>query len=144
MSLKTKRNILYVASIVVRILPLIILFAVKWNDWVVGSSETKEVSNFKLAFGGIMALIFIALAVIDKLPKPNGLIFPSFLFIICICLENILADLKLILGMYIVGGALSLILDQIIKEYNKQILIEDGAKANGNEVRTILTELLGK
>lgn len=144
MSLKTKRNILYVCSWIVRVLPLIILFAVKWDSWVLESSESSQVANFKLTIGATMAAVFIGLAVIDKLPKPNGLIFPSFLFLICLCLKSILDDLVLILGMYILGGALSLILDQIIKEYNKQILIEDGAKANGSEMRTILTELLGK
>lgn len=144
MSLKTKRNILYVCSWIVRVLPLIILFAVKWDSWVLESSESSQVANFKLTIGAIMAAVFIGLAVIDKLPKPNGLIFPSFLFLICLCLKSILDDLVLILGMYILGGALSLILDQIIKEYNKQILIQDGAKANGSEMRTILTELLGK
>ena len=143
MSLRTKRNILYVTSWVLRILPLLILFIVKWKTWVSTSSSSESVASFKLATGGIMLLAFVGLAVVDKLPKPNGLVFPTMIFIICYALQSILNDLTLILGMYVLGGVLSLIADQFIKETKRKIDIEDGATANGNEMRSILTELLG-
>lgn len=143
MILRKKRVLLYVTSWVLRVLPLIILFACKWNSWVSDSAESEGVANFKLVTGGILCMIFIAMAVMDKLPKPNGLIFPTFLFLILLCLDSIMQDMILILGMYILGGILSLIVDQFIKELTRKIAIEDGASANGSEMRTILTELLG-
>ena len=143
MTLRTKRNLLYVTSWVLRVLPLVILFAVKWENWVIESAESESVANFKLATGGILVLAFIALAVVDKLPKPNGLVFPTMLFLLSYALAPILKDITLILGMYVLGGILSLIVDQFIKEIKRKINIEDGATANGNEMRTILQEFLG-
>ena len=143
MDLKKKRNLLYATSWVLRVLPLIILFAIKWNSWVLESGASESVANFKLATGGIMLIVFVGLAVVDKLPKPNGLVFPTLLFFICYTLQSILDDLTLILGMYVLGGVLSLIVDQFINETKRKINIQEGASANATEMRTILTELLG-
>lgn len=143
MTLKQKKIFLYVTSWVLRILPLVILFIVKWDTWVSESGTSTSVANFKLATGGVMVMFFIALAVMDKLPKPNGLIFPTILLIICYSLQSILQDLTLILAMYVLGGVLSLIVDQFIKDTKRKELLEDGAKANATEMKTILTELLG-
>lgn len=144
MTLKKKRIILCVASWILRVLPLIILFAIKWDNWVETSAESQSVANFKLATGGILVMAFIGLAVVDKLPKPNGLIFPTMLFLISYALTPILHDLTLILGMYVLGGVLSLLIDTYNKEVKRKINIEEGAQANGNEMRTILAEFLGE
>lgn len=144
MTLKKKRIILCVASWILRVLPLIILFAIKWDNWVETSAESQSVANFKLATGGILVMAFIGLAVVDKLPKPNGLIFPTMLFLISYALTPILHDLTLILGMYVLGGVLSLLVDTYNKEVKRKINIEEGAQANGNEMRTILAEFLGE
>lgn len=143
MSLRTKRNLLYATSWILRVLPLLILFVVKWDNWVIESGASESVANFKLAVGGIMLLAFVGMAVLDKLPKPNGIMFPTILLIICYTLQSFLNDLTQILGMYVLGGALSLIVDQFIKKTKRDINIKDGAEANANEMRTILTELLG-
>lgn len=143
MTLKQKRNTLYVTSWVLRVLPLLILFAVKWKSWVVESGSSESVASFKLAMGGILLFIFIGLAVVDKLPKPNGLVFPTLIFFICYALQSIIQDLTIILGCYVLGGVLSLIADQFLKETKRKINIEEGASANGNEMRSILKELLG-
>lgn len=142
MTLKEKRIILCVTSWCLRILPLLILFICKWNTWIV-RTEGNVASQVSLTIGGIMCACFAGLAVADKLPKPNNIMFPCFFFVILICLKSILNDLILILGMYILGSVLSMIVDLFIKETKRKEVIQEGSQANASEMRSILTELLG-
>ena len=146
MSLKAKRNILYISSMLVQILPLLIAFAINWDAYVIEKGENSKISmGISLTFGGILCAVLVLLSIVDKMPKTNGVFFATLVFIIICFLEPLLKDLKLLWGMFLLGKALDWIFfSSAIKKVKEAIFIEKNASETTKQVKEAMKEIMGE
>lgn len=121
--MKTKKQLVIyeLLSFIVMLLPIIIIFIVKWEDY------TKQNNGFSLAFGGICCVIFCFLLAKGKFKMPTQNIFTFAIFFMLVCiLEPLLKDLKLISCMALLGQILyTLFFEFKVKKLRKQIKNEE-------------------
>lgn len=104
MKLTVKKILMQIGGFLVSILPILVAVGVKWNDYT--STTARSVS---LGIGGGVALILIFLKAIGKLPQKIKPIFRySIALILVFLLDPLIQDLKLLLGMAIVGEVLDM------------------------------------
>ncbi len=104
MKLTVKKVLMQIGGFLVSILPILVAVGVKWNDYT--STTSRSVS---LGIGGGVALILIFLKAIGKLPQKIKPIFRySIALILVFLLDPLIQDLKLLLGMAIVGEVLDM------------------------------------
>ncbi len=146
MSLKAKKNMLYIASVIVQILPLLIAFAINWDEYVIEKGENSKISmGISLTVGGILCASMIVLSVIQQMPKGNGVFFTVIVFIIICLLEPLIKDLKLLWGMFLLGKVInSIFLVGAIKNVKEAIFIEKSARETKRQVKEAIKENSGE
>ena len=146
MSLKAKKNMLYIASVIVQILPLLIAFAINWDEYVIEKGENSKISmGISLTVGGILCASMIVLSVIQQMPKGNGVFFTVIVFIIICLLEPLIKDLKLLWGMFLLGKVInSIFLVGAIKNVKEAIFIEKNARETKRQVKEAIKETSGE
>lgn len=132
---------LYVGSFLVSIAPIIVMVGFNWGHY----TSTPQ-STFSLAIGGVIAIVFILLKAMDKLPKrAKRIVYFIMWFFILKLLEPILLDLKWIVGMAILGEALDMILfSWRIKRMKEDILIDRTAEVTSEKVEQAIQNAVEK
>lgn len=134
MSDRKKLILLQVLSFLISIAPLIITISFNWNRYTETTGETV-----RLCIGGILALIFIFLISIGKLPTPHKkIVWFGIVFIMAYLLQGILKDLVLLSFMAFLGCMLDLIIFHYpIKKLKEKILINKTAKETAKQINII-------
>ena len=130
---KIKLALLCVLSYIVSILPLIITFAMNFGKY----TESVE-ATLKLTVGGIIVLVLLLVRTIGRtLPKGIGATLTAF--VLAYLLQAILADLVLLLGMFLLGEVLDVIfLRRNIAKIREDILVDKTANATAERVEAVL------
>lgn len=141
MSNKIKLVWLYIGSFLVSIAPIVVIVALNWGHY---TSTPK--SSLSLAIGGVMAVIFILLKAMDKLPKRvKRIVYYVIGFFMVWLLEPILLDLKLLLLMAIIGEGLDMILfSWRIKRMKEDMLIDRTAEVTSEKVEQAIQNAIEK
>ena len=118
MKLTLKKLLLQIGGFLVSIAPILVTVGVKWGDYT--STTTRTVS---LGVGGGVALILILLKATGKIPQNVKPIFRyGIALTLLFLLDPIIQDLKLLVGMAIVGEVLDMsIFSWQITKCQKQI-----------------------
>lgn len=132
---------LYVGSFLVSIAPIIVMVGFNWGHY---TSTPK--STFSLAIGGVLAVAFILLKAMDKLPKrAKRIVYFIMWFFMLTLLEPILLELKWIVAMAILGEALDMIMfSWKIKRLKEDMLIERTADATSAKVEQAIQSAVEK
>ena len=139
-SLKSKVILLQICSFLVSIAPLVICVAIHWDEYTATPAD-----SVKLAFGGILALVFIGLKAIGKLKMPKRIILFAFVALFSFLLEKLLQDLLLLSVMAFAGEVIDhFVFQHFIKKLQERILIEKTATATTEQVEGVMKNLLGR
>ena len=139
MKLTVKKVLMQIGGFLVSILPILVAVGVKWNDYT--STTSRSVS---LGIGGGVALILIFLKAIGKLPQKIKPIFRySIALILVFLLDPLIQDLKLLLGMAIVGEVLDMSIfswqiTKLQKRIDAGITAEEISKQQESQTKAIV------
>lgn len=138
MKLTAKKILLQLGGYMVSIAPICVVVGLNWDRY-----TATTASSVSLGVGGGMALIFILLKALGKIPeKTKPIIKYSVAFAFVLCLEPILADLKWLLGAAVIGETLDLsVFSWQIAKTKKQIDAGITATATANS-QTAQTEAI--
>ena len=129
---KVKLALLCVSSYLMSVLHLVITFAFNFGKY----TESVE-ATVKLTFGGIVVLFLLLARTLGR-ALPNGIGGALTAFLLAFLLEAILADLVLLLGMFLLGECLDVIfLRGRIKRLREDILIDKTARATAAQVEAV-------
>lgn len=135
---KIKLAILCVVSYLVSILPLFITFMLNFGKY----TESVE-ATVKLTLGGLIVLGLLLARTLGR-ALPHGLGGTLTIFLIAFLLEAILADLVLLLGMFLLGECLDIIfLRRRIAKLREDMLVEKTANATAEQVEAIMQRYVG-
>ena len=76
LSLKGRLILLEIASFIVSVAPLVVVFAINWDKYAETPADTV-----KLCFGGALIVVLLLLKVIGKLRMPSRIVFFGIVFI---------------------------------------------------------------
>lgn len=116
---RLKIGLLYVASLVLSCLPVLIYFFVNLDRYVKTTPQAV-----RLSVGAIILLIILALKTVGKLKMPSRIITFSVVLLLSYLLESILSDLIIFSLLALIGEALDLILQFLIKKQREKIKLE--------------------
>lgn len=104
-------------------------------------TKTKS-STISLTFGGMLALAFVFLKAINKLPKPkNNTVLFGILFLMVSLLEPFILDLKILLFMAFLGSLIDTVLfSPIISKLREEMIIEKQTNSTSVALRQIIQE----
>lgn len=135
---KIKLALLCVASYIVSVLPLIITFVLNFGKY----TESAE-ATVKLTLGGLIVLGLLLVRTLGR-AIPSGLGGALLVFVVVFLLEAILADLVLLLGMFLLGECLDIIfLRRRIARLREDILIDKTANATAAQVEDVIKKYVG-
>lgn len=135
---KIKLALLCVASYIVSVLPLLITFMLNFGKY----TESAE-ATVKLTLGGVIVLSLLLARTLGR-TLPNGLGGMLLAFVVAFLLEAILADLVLLLGMFLLGECLDVIfLRRRIAKLREDILIDKTANATAAQVEDVIKRYVG-
>ena len=101
-----KKGLLQMGGFVTSIAPIVATVIIKWDSYT--STPTRSVS---LGVGGVMALILILIKTLNKIPKgTKPIIGYAIAFALVAMLEPLILDLKLLLGMALIGEGLDTVI----------------------------------
>ena len=103
MKLKLKYAALSALSYLILVSPVLTVLLLKWDSYTEFSGYGGKL---KLTAGGVIALGLIFMMMLGKLKLPRGIIIAGAVFALTWMLEAILADLKLLTGMFLLGETL--------------------------------------
>lgn len=139
MKLRVKLIFLQVCSFIVSIAPLIIILALKWNDYTETPSDTT-----KLCFGGIIIAVLVFIKAVGKLHMPNRIVFFGILFILSYLLQDLMKDFTLIMGMALAGEIIDHVFFQrLIKHTKEAIVIGKTADATSDKIEEVMKKYIG-
>lgn len=96
---KCKYALLVLSGLISLILPVAAVVAVRWETY---TAHTVG-GSLRLGVGGMAAVALCTLMLLDKMPKPRGIVLSAVLFGFCWLLQSLLSDLLLLTGMVLVG-----------------------------------------
>ena len=135
---RIKLALMCVASYLISILPLIITFMLNFGKYTESAAATV-----KLTVGGLIVLALLLARTLGRM-LPSGLGGTLVAFIVAFLLEAILADLVLLLGMFLLGECLDIILFRgRIKRLREDMLVEKTATATAEQVEQIMKKYSG-
>lgn len=130
---RVKLALLCVFSYLVSILPLIVTFMLNFGKY----TESVE-ATVKLTVGGLIVLVLLLARTLGR-ALPNGIGGALTAFLLAFLLEAILADLVLLLGMFLLGECLDIIfLRRKIAALREDILVDKTANATAARVEEVL------
>ena len=97
--------LLYLFSFLCSILPIGIVFAVN-----IGKYTRTLQDTVKLAFGGVVIVVFVVMKVLGKLKMPRRVVFFAMIFALSWLFAALLEDLILISGAALLGEAVDYII----------------------------------
>lgn len=103
MKLRLKYAALTALSYVILVSPVLAVLIAKWDSY---TAYVGYGGKLKLTAGGVIALALIFMMMLGKLKLPRGVIIAGAVFALTWMLEAILADLKLLSGMFLLGETL--------------------------------------
>nr|DAQ49155.1 MAG TPA: hypothetical protein [Caudoviricetes sp.] len=137
---KFRLFMLYVASFLVSIVPLVICFAYHWADYTKTPGDTV-----KLTFGGIIVATLVFVKVIGKLKMPRRIVSFGIAFIVAYLLQAVLKDLVLLTGMALLGEFIDYaIFQRAIKKTKEDMLIGKTADATTEQVEQVIKKYIGR
>ena len=135
---KVKLVLLCVCSYLISILPLVITFMLN-----LGKYTASVEATVKLTIGGLIVLALLLARTLGR-ALPNGIGGALTAFLLAFLLEAILADLVLLLGMFLLGESLDIIfLRRKIANLREDILVEKTAVATVEQVEAVLRKYNG-
>lgn len=111
---KARLIILYGLSLFLSILPLGAYFIIN-HDKYVGAG------GIKLLFGGIIIAFIMVLKTLKKLKMPSGVWFFGILFLLAYLMESVLADLKMLTFLALVGEIFDATVQLFIERAKRQL-----------------------
>lgn len=131
--------VLYVASFLTSVLPLIICFVVNADKYIKTPSDA-----IRLCTGGAIAGILMLFATIGKLPVPRRITGLGVALIIAYLMQNILSDLILLLAMALLGELINCIFfSRAIRLTRENILIGKTADVTATQVEEVIKKYVG-
>jgi hypothetical protein len=135
---RVKLALLCVLSYIVSILPLVITFAFNLDKYTKSAEATV-----KLTIGGLIVLVLLLIRTLGK-TIPGGIGGALIAFILAFLLEAIIADLVLLLGMFLLGECLDIIfIRRRIATLREDILVDKTAKATADQVEAVFKKYNG-
>lgn len=135
---RVKLVLLCVCSYLISILPLVITFMLNFGKYTASVEATV-----KLTVGGLIVLVLLLARTLGR-ALPNGIGGALTAFLLAFLLEAILADLVLLLGMFLLGECLDIIfLRRRIATLREDILVDKTAKATADQVEAVLKKYNG-
>lgn len=132
---KAKLFFLTLGGFVFSVLPLAILLAVKWEEYVTAVPG----GAIRLSLGGGMIAVLILLKVLGKLKLPSRLCVMVIALAAVYLLEAVLADMSLILWMAIIGEATDAFLfAPFARRVRERIGVMKQADATADKVEELL------
>ena len=129
-----KLILLKTGGIITSLAPLITVIAINWNDYVIASNG----NTVKLTVGGCIAVFLIVFSTLGKLKMPSKFTFYFMLLVLVYLLEPILADLKLLTGMALLGESASCVTFNLFaKKYEETLTMRKQAKINAEEMAKV-------
>ena len=139
LSLKGRLILLEIASFIVSVAPLVVVFAINWDKYAEAPADTV-----KLCFGGALIVVLLLLKVIGKLRMPSRIVFFGIVFIMAYLLQAVLADILLISGMALAGEVVDCICFQrAIRITRENILVNKTADATTQKVEEVIKKYVG-
>lgn len=136
-----KLKLLEGGGIVTSLLPLLVVIIINWNEYVVAAGG----QSWKLTIGGVMAVGIIAATMIGKMKMPGLKTFFAILLVIIFLLEPILADLKLLCAMALLGQIANGVTFEIFaKKYKETMTMEKQADINAKATQKVLEDAINK
>ena len=130
---KVKLAFLCVFSYLVSVLPLIVTFALNFGKY----TESVE-ATVKLTVGGLIVLALLLVRTLGR-ALPNGIGGALTAFLLAFLLEAILADLVLLLGMFLLGECLDMIfLRRKIATLREDILVDKTATVTAEKIEEVM------
>lgn len=139
MKLTAKKILLQIFGFLISIAPIIVVVGLKWDTY----TATKA-SSVSLGVGGAMAVILILCKALGVLPKKiKPIIGYAVAFVLVCLLDGIIRDLKLLLGMALLGEVLDVAIfrwqiTRIKKQIDANITAEATAKAQQAQTNAII------
>lgn len=132
---RTKLFFLTFFGFLFSILPLAILFALRWEEYVTAVPG----GAIRLSLGGGMIAVLILLKVLGKLKLPSRLCVMVIALAAVYLLEALLADMSLILWMAIIGEAVDTFLfAPFVRRTRERISVMKQADATADRVEELL------
>ncbi|MBQ7353278.1 MAG: hypothetical protein IJW54_04655 [Clostridia bacterium] len=116
---RLKIGLLYVASLVLSCLPVLIYFFLNFDRYVKTTPQAV-----RLSVGAIILLFILALKTVGKLKMPSRIVTFSVVLLLSYLLESVLSDLIIFSLLALIGEALDLILQAIIRSQREKIKLE--------------------
>ncbi len=139
-NLKIKLIILYIASFIISVAPLLICFILNLDKYVKAPGD-----SVKLCIGGLLVLWFVFLKVVGKLNMPRRIVSFGIVFVMAYLLQAILNDLVFLSGMALVGEILDHIFFQrAIRITKENIVIGRAADTTAAQVEEVIKKYVGR
>lgn len=116
---RLKIGLLYVASLVLSCLPVLIYFFLNLDRYVKTTPQA-----IRLSVGAIILLFILVLKTVGKLKMPSRIVTFSVVLLLSYLLESVLSDLIIFSLLALIGEALDLILQAIIRNQREKIKLE--------------------
>lgn len=137
---KLRLFFLQVGSFLVSIAPLAVCLIHNWDKYTGTPDKTV-----KLCFGGLIAVLFIALKAVGKLKIPSPIVGYGIVFVMSYLLAAILDDLMLLSGAALLGELLVVIFfNKAIKTAKENILVGKTADATSDKVEEVIKKYMGR
>lgn len=139
MNLTAKKILLQCGGYIVSIAPLVTVVVLNWDKY-----TSTQASTVSLGIGGSMALMFILLKSLGKIPEnTKPIVKYSVAFTFVLCLEPILADLKWLLGMAVLGETLDISIfswqvNRVKKQIDANITAKQTVEAQQQQTQAIV------
>ncbi|MBQ8545634.1 MAG: hypothetical protein IJ437_01705 [Clostridia bacterium] len=118
---KIKLPLLYMASFLCSILPVLVYFLVNFDTYV---NTTPE--RFKLLFGAVLVAGILIVKAVGALKIKSGIVFFGVAFILAYLLESVVNDILIFSFLALVGEILSVIVRIFIKREKEKIATQKG------------------
>ena len=135
---RVKLALLCAVSYVMSVAPLLVTFAFNLDKYTASTEATV-----KLTFGGLIVLALLLMRTLGR-ALPQGIGGALTAFVVAFLLEAILADLVLLLGMFLLGESLDIIfIRRKISKLREDILVDKTATATAEQVEMIFKKYSG-
>lgn len=131
--------LLYIASLVLSSLPVLIYFLANFSRYVRTTPQA-----IKLSVGAIILLFILVLKTVGKLKMPSRIVTFSTVLLLSYLLEAILSDLIIFSFLALVGEALDLILQVIIRMQKEKLKLEKSSKETERVVNKCLENVVSR
>lgn len=137
---KLRLFFLQVGSFIVSIAPLAICLIHNWDRYTGTPDKTV-----KLCFGGLLAVLFIALKAVGKLKIPSAIVGYGIVFVMSYLLAAILNDLMTLSGAALLGELLVVIFfNKAIKNAKENIIVSKTADATSAQVEEVMKKYMSR